>query len=581
MGSQKTEKESFDALKDLLLKPENERLSELETRLDDPMKRANEISRALPEAVSLSVMEGNRLSRVIQPVIDDSLKESVRKNPKALADAIFPALGPGIRKAISSTLMGMIQSLNQVLNHSFSIQGLKWRFEAFKTGRQFAEVVMLHTLIFKVEQIFLVHSDTGIVLEHVVAEGAIIQDPDLVSAMLTAIQDFVRDSFNTDEGDDLETLRIGADRSVWVEKGEHAFIAAVITGTPPVELRTFYRETIEEIHLKAGTALRGFDGDTHPFALFRETLNAGLQFKENEDKKKISPLVYLILVGILAGSIALPWYWGYKAIETQKDWERRLAILKDQKGVIVVSVQKADKQYRIIGLKDPLVSDPLQVLSRDEQGDIQAQWQFFYSLDPAFIFQRAQKILAPPSAISLTLDQNTIVARGEASQKWINIFQNRAVSIPGIDSLDLDDVVNTNRIALNRAMKSLGTLKVYFENDSTDLVEGQDEILAKGGDTILAIQRQMAIVNTPVLITILGHTDSSGTESYNLKLSRERAEKIQAIFIDQGVKSGSIVTTGVGTKIRFKEEAQSEDRQFNRAVTFKAKILSSTHGDLE
>ncbi|MCG8620055.1 MAG: hypothetical protein MI802_27870, partial [Desulfobacterales bacterium] len=166
------EKESLDALKSLLIQPETDRLAVLENRLDDPMTRANEISRSLPEAVSLSVMEGDRLTRVIQPVIDDSLKESVRKNPKALADAIFPALGPGIRKAITATIMGMIQSLNQVLNHSFSIQGLKWRFEAFRTGRQFAEVVMLNTLVYQVEQIFLVHSDTGIVLEHVVAEGA-------------------------------------------------------------------------------------------------------------------------------------------------------------------------------------------------------------------------------------------------------------------------------------------------------------------------------------------------------------------------------------------------------------------------
>jgi OOP family OmpA-OmpF porin len=583
MGSRNTEKETLDALKNLLLKPESDRLGELERRLDDPMKRADEISRALPEAVSLSVMSGNRLARVIQPVIDDSLKESVRKNPKGLADAIFPALGPGIRKAITSTLMGMIQSLNQVLNHSFSIQGLKWRFEAFKTGRQFAEVVMLHTLIFKVEQIFLVHSDTGIVLEHVMAEGAIIQDPDLVSGMLTAIQDFVRDSFNSDAGDDLEALRIGSDRSVWVEKGEHAFIAAVITGTPPVELRTVYRETIEEIHLKASAALTDFNGDTTPFALFRETLNAGLQYKENEDKKKISPFVYLILIGLLAGSIALPWYWGYKelesrkkALEIQQNWERRLAKLKDQKGVIVVSEGKKGEQYLVSGLKDPLVSDPMGVLTQNEKADVVAQWQPFYSLDPEFVFQRAKKILAPPQGLTLTLDQNIIFAGGEASQRWIDTFKTRAVSIPGVDAYDLENVVNTDRVALVKAMKGMEATKIYFENDSTDFLEDQEDTLAEAGKTALEIQRRMSILDTRVLITVVGHTDSSGTEKYNLKLSRERAEKVGAVFIGQGINPEFLATRGVGTKIRFKEETQEEDRQFNRAVTFKAQFLSSS-----
>ncbi|MCG8634898.1 MAG: OmpA family protein [Desulfobacterales bacterium] len=581
MDSRKTEKESLDALKTLLLQPENHRLKILEDRLDDPMKRADEISRALPEAVSLSVMSGNRLARVIQPVIDDSLKESVRKNPKGLADAIFPALGPGIRKAISSTLMGMIQSLNQVLNHSFSIQGLKWRFEAFKTGRQFAEVVMLHTLIFQVEQIFLVHSDTGIVLEHVVAEGAIIQDPDLVSGMLTAIQDFVRDSFNTDAGDDLETLRIGSDRSVWVEKGEHAFIAAVIKGTPPVELRTFYRETIEEVHIKASGALSDFDGDTTPFALFRETLNAGLQYKENQEKKKISPLVYLILGAIVIGSIALPWYWGYKALEVQKDWERRLAKLKNQKGVIVVSEGKSGEQYLVSGLKDPLVADPLDVLSPDEKAGILARWQPFYSLDPGFVFQRAEKILNPPSAVTLAFDRNIIIARGQASQKWIEAFVSRAVSIPGVDGYDMEGVVNTDHTALVKAMKNLAAVRVYFENDSTGFLEGQEGVLERGAGAALEIQRRMATLDTEVLITIVGHTDTSGTENYNLKLSRERAEKVSRIFIGQGMDPRFIKTRGVGTKIRFKEEAQYEDRQFNRAVTFKAEFKSPTGGKPE
>ena len=286
MGLKPVEKNSLFALKEVLLSPEKEQIRAIENRLDNPMERAKEISRALPEAISLSVMSGGKLSRTIQPVIDEALSVSVKNNPKAIADAIFPALGPGIRKAISATIMGMIQSLNHLLNNSFSFQGLKWRFEAFRTGRQFAEIVLLHTLIFQVEQLFLIHRDTGIVLEHVVAQNVIIQDPDLVSGMLTAIQDFVKDSFDTETGDEIETLRIGSDRSVWIEKGDHAFIAAVIKGRPPMELRAGFNELIEEIHLKAGPALENFNGDPFPFAIFRESLKDRLISREKQEKKK-------------------------------------------------------------------------------------------------------------------------------------------------------------------------------------------------------------------------------------------------------------------------------------------------------
>jgi len=298
MVSEDAEGKTLNRLKALLLTPEKEQIRALENRLDDPMVRAKEISRFLPEAVSLSVLENDHLSRVLQPVIDASLKASVKKDPRTVADAISPALGPGIRKSISSTLTGMIQSLNQMLNHSFSIQGMKWRFEAFRTRKQFAEIVLLHTLVFQVEQIFLIHKESGIVLDHVVAKGVLIQDPDLVSGMLTAIQDFVRDSFDTRE--DLETLGMGSDRSVWIEKGEHALIAAVIRGTPPIDLRLKYRELIEEIHIKSGSAMENFDGDPLPFSIFREQLTDGLRFQEKTGQKKSSPLLWCALLGVLS-----------------------------------------------------------------------------------------------------------------------------------------------------------------------------------------------------------------------------------------------------------------------------------------
>ena len=163
------EEVSIEELKNLLIGPEMKQIREILTRLNDPMLRAKEVSSLLPEALSLSLLKDNKISRIISPLIDEIIKLSVKNNPKVMADAIFPALGPGIRKAITSTIMGMIQSLNHMLNHSFSLQGLKWRFEAFRTGREFAEIVLFHTLVFKVEQIFLIHRETGCTLSYQVA----------------------------------------------------------------------------------------------------------------------------------------------------------------------------------------------------------------------------------------------------------------------------------------------------------------------------------------------------------------------------------------------------------------------------
>ena len=66
---------------------------------------------------------------------------------------------------------------------------------AWRTGKSFAEVVLLNTLVYRVEQVFLIHAQTGLLLQHVVADAVTAQDADMVSGMLTAIRDFARDSF--------------------------------------------------------------------------------------------------------------------------------------------------------------------------------------------------------------------------------------------------------------------------------------------------------------------------------------------------------------------------------------------------
>ncbi len=565
MGSEAVEEKSLEAFKKLLLQPEKDRIRQIENRLNDPMVRARETGMLLPEAISFSVLNGNRLSRVIQPVMDASLKESVRNNPKSIADAIFPALGPGIRKAISSTVMGMVQSLNQLLNHSFSLQGMKWRFEAFRTGRQFAEIVLLHTLVYKVEQIFLIHNESGIVLEHVTAKDVMIQDPDLVSGMLTAIQDFVKDSF--DVRDDLETLRIGSDRSVWIEKGEHALIAAVIRGNPPVDLRIRFRELLEEIHMRSGKALEKFEGDSSPFSIFREELKDGLGFQERKEGQKLSPLLVCLILAVLS----LAGIYGYHSFRSHQIWNAYLNHLKAEKGLIILSVQKEKGEYQIFGLRDPMANDPEALIQPEEKSriKIKGRWTSFYSLDPELILPRSRQILNPPSSIILDLSQGILLASGQAPQEWIETFQKTALTIPGVKGYNDQGVLNIDKEKLNTALKELTDIKLYFENNSTQFIKGQENVLIKLLEDVQFIQILQARAKTPVQIMILGHTDSSGTEKWNQRLSRDRAETVFNHLIVHGINPYFLTISGVGTKIPLIDETGPGERQSNRAVSFK------------
>ncbi|MGD2186667.1 MAG: hypothetical protein PVI71_11095, partial [Desulfobacterales bacterium] len=188
----------LDEIRELIIGPFQSQLDELQRRMDTPQLRAKDVSSVLPEAISLRSSEDKKIEMALEPITEAAIKSSIKKDRQVLVNALFPVMGPAIRKAIASAIQSMIQGFNKLLENSISTRGLKWRLEALRTGKTFAEVVFLHTLEYQVEQLFLINRDSGLVLQHVVANTVVSQDPELVSGMLTAIKDFVQDSFGTE-----------------------------------------------------------------------------------------------------------------------------------------------------------------------------------------------------------------------------------------------------------------------------------------------------------------------------------------------------------------------------------------------
>jgi OOP family OmpA-OmpF porin len=89
------------------------------------------------------------------------------------------------------------------------------------------------------ENIFLIHND-GRLVSHVTKQENTNLDKDVVSAMFTAVQEFVRDSFQQGEVG-LKKLEIG-DKNVVIEKGSFAYLALIYSGWPPKE--TFANLTV-------------------------------------------------------------------------------------------------------------------------------------------------------------------------------------------------------------------------------------------------------------------------------------------------------------------------------------------------
>jgi len=67
-------------------------------------------------------------------------------------------------------------------------------------------------------------------------------------------------------------------------------------------------------------------------------------------------------------------------------------------------------------------------------------------------------------------------------------------------------------------------------------------------------------------ISLVGHTDSIGSDEYNMKLSQRRADAVKAYLVSQGMASENVHTEGRGEREPIADNKSKEGRQENRRV---------------
>ncbi len=540
------EAKGFSHLRQLLLAPEQTELERLKNRLDHYILEPHDVGRVLPDAIRLRAQQDSRLLSSMIPITQEALSLSIKQSPQLISDSIAPILGPAIRKAITRAMRGMVQSLNQTLEYSMSWKGLQWRWEAFRTGKSFAEVVLLHTLRFRVEQVFLIHKKTGILLNHVVAEGVSGQGEEVISGMLTAIQDFVRDSFGQKHEDGLESLRIG-DLTVWIDQGSGAILAGVIRGAPPMELRDIFQEALEAIHAQFSESLQSFQGDTTVFQETRLPLEDCLQAKFEKKSKGISWVAWLLL-GVLIVGIGL---WAYQAYAEQQRWRQLLERVEQEPGLVVTSVQAEGSPTIVHGLRDPLAMNPEEILSDLNYTSQQVVFRLepFMDLTPEFIRARANKQLRPPSTVVIDGGGMTLFLSGEASHAWIEQTRLLGPLIPGVSHIEMKQLVDTDVKQFETAKSNLESKVLAFGLGESGLREDQRSALIDVTRTIQTLDHAALTLGMTPRIHILGFTSPDGRDEVNANLSRLRAETVQRKVATVPFQALSLVAEGSGPEV--------------------------------
>ncbi len=286
----------LDDLRAIVAGPDRERMRLLETRIAEVEHRTGD-HEALVAAVS--------------PILGDAIRRQVREDRDEMIESLYPIIGQLIARAVAEAIRDLARTIDRRMRTSFSPALFLRRLRARARGVSGAELALRDALPFQVTELFLVHRESGLLLLYLSREQPHPSDAednsDLVSSMLTAIQDFAQDAFGQGQQGGLDEIQYG-NRRILIEASQHVYLAVVVDGVEPAGFRAKIRERGSEVEIAYLEALEHYNGDASQFSSVRPALADLLGEGSSENQPAgLSPNQKRIAVGLAVSAYALPW----------------------------------------------------------------------------------------------------------------------------------------------------------------------------------------------------------------------------------------------------------------------------------
>jgi len=127
---------------------------------------------------------------------------------------------------------------------------------------------------------------------------------------------------------------------------------------------------------------------------------------------------------------------------------------------------------------------------------------------------------------------------------------------------------------LQSKLQSALSMVADTRESARGLIVSLPDILFDVGEATLRPEASMALAKMAGILLIMsdlnvrveGHTDSTGSPSFNLRLSERRAESVFDLLASQGIASSRIKTVGYGIERPVADNSTAEGRRKNRRV---------------
>lgn len=262
---------SLDAIRTILLAGEQAQIRDLETQLalaraatlqaeTHYEERVQELAAQL-EALRHAQQDSDVLAKRIAPVMVNAIKQQIRQDRQSMIEALVPIIGSVVRRGIGEFIRELQRNVDARLRSVFQLRGWLRLLWARGRGVEPSSLALRDALPFTLEELFVIHRHSGLLLAHDHHHTTSSADTDLISGMLTAIRHFTQDAFGRGRSDgELDEIQYG-DQRIIIRGGSAAYVAAVIRGIEPTGFRASVQGFIDDLHLYHENLLRSYTGE--------------------------------------------------------------------------------------------------------------------------------------------------------------------------------------------------------------------------------------------------------------------------------------------------------------------------------
>ncbi len=192
-----------------------------------------------------------KITQALGPIMSKAIRYQIENERESMVKALSPIIFQSVRQAIADFTRDLQERIDSQIRAASQPGKVVSRMWARMRGIEPSEMILRDALPFGVEELFLIQPNSGLLMGHWSKEIEEDDDSGLISGMLTAVRDFVKDSFleEDDENFGLQEIQYGNNR-ILIHNGDKVYLAAVITGVQPQKFRRICQNFITNMHLR-------------------------------------------------------------------------------------------------------------------------------------------------------------------------------------------------------------------------------------------------------------------------------------------------------------------------------------------